>query len=493
MEWILQKAQGFWAWLQGLNLFGQIPLMVLASLLSLALLFYIFRWRAKITEMMTSRLRKWTTRYWSLQHRTLLEPLILSGFFAGIFIWIFWEALANMKQDAVRNLILLTAGVIGFYFLYQRTKTADQTKKAAEKSAEASRKNTEIAEQGLTTERLTRAIEQLAHEKPSVRLGGILGLEQIAKTHQEERKKIARVLASFIRTRATKDSEETKKDLAMCDIPKMEKIRNFSAYRAQRLDVEDAIKVLANIASEVEKQRRLSKEYGEKKYQICDLQNTDLRGLNLIHVDLSEFDLTKADMRYATLFFTNFSRAHLVSANFHGAEYLISTKFNEAYLGGAIFIEARIEDTDLTGAKLKNADFTGAVLKRMEIGGATLKGANLTCVTLMNMYGLEQHQLDKAFRWQGYEVYPMFSVEGHSFMPPPEKEKPIEFEFCISPTNGEKWEIYKDNIGEWRWLRVTRNNEIAGSSNEGYKEKADCIANAKRHGMDCELSQSNDD
>ena len=372
---------------------------------------------------MISRLRKWVTGYWDFKYRILLEPLIFSAFFAGIFIWIFWCPLAMMEQDAVRNLILLTAGVIGFYFLYQRTKTADQSKKAAEKSAEASRRNTEITEQGLTTERLTRAIEQLAHEKLPVRLGGILGLEQIAKTHEEERKKIARVLASFIRTRATKDSEETKKDIAMCDISKMENLRNFSAYRAQRLDVEDAIKVLANITSEVEKQCQFSKKYGETKYQICDLQNTDLRGLNLSHVDLSKFDLTKADMRYATLFFTNFSGAYLVFANFHGAEYLISTKFNEAYLWGAIFIKAGMADTYLTGTKLENADFTGAVLGRVEIGGAILKGANLTGVKLLNMRGLEQHQLDKAFRWQGYEVNPMFSVEGHSFMPATGKGK----------------------------------------------------------------------
>ena len=58
-------------------------------------------------------------------------------------------------------------------------------------------------------------------------------------------------------------------------------------------------------------------------------------------------------------------------------------------------------------------------------------------------------------------------------------------ETCISPKNGDKWEIYKDNAGEWRWRRTARNGEIVGSANEGYKNKADCIANAKRHGMDC--------
>ena len=61
-------------------------------------------------------------------------------------------------------------------------------------------------------------------------------------------------------------------------------------------------------------------------------------------------------------------------------------------------------------------------------------------------------------------------------------------ETCTSPSNGDRWEIYKDNAGEWRWRRKARNGENVGSANEGYKNKADCISNAKRHGMDCDPS-----
>ncbi len=52
-------------------------------------------------------------------------------------------------------------------------------------------------------------------------------------------------------------------------------------------------------------------------------------------------------------------------------------------------------------------------------------------------------------------------------------------------TNGDKWEIYKDNAEEWRWRRTAPNGNIVGSSTEGYKNKMDCIANAERNGMDC--------
>lgn len=51
--------------------------------------------------------------------------------------------------------------------------------------------------------------------------------------------------------------------------------------------------------------------------------------------------------------------------------------------------------------------------------------------------------------------------------------------------NGDKWEIYKGGGGDWRWRRTARNGNIVGSSSEGYKNKSDCIANAKRNGMDC--------
>ena len=78
-----------------------------------------------------------------------------------------------------------------------------------------------IAEKCLTTGRLTQAVKQIANEDSSVRLGGILGLEQIADVHEEERYKIARVLVSFIRKQAAKDSERAKKIMMKVVCPKL--------------------------------------------------------------------------------------------------------------------------------------------------------------------------------------------------------------------------------------------------------------------------------
>jgi uncharacterized protein YegP (UPF0339 family) len=46
----------------------------------------------------------------------------------------------------------------------------------------------------------------------------------------------------------------------------------------------------------------------------------------------------------------------------------------------------------------------------------------------------------------------------------------------------DKWEIYQDKAGEWRWRRTASNGKIVGASTEGYKNKSDCEKNARRNG-----------
>jgi uncharacterized protein YegP (UPF0339 family) len=46
----------------------------------------------------------------------------------------------------------------------------------------------------------------------------------------------------------------------------------------------------------------------------------------------------------------------------------------------------------------------------------------------------------------------------------------------------DKWEIYKDKRGEFRWRRMARNGRITGTSSEGYVSKSRCEANARRNG-----------
>jgi len=44
----------------------------------------------------------------------------------------------------------------------------------------------------------------------------------------------------------------------------------------------------------------------------------------------------------------------------------------------------------------------------------------------------------------------------------------------------DKFEVYQDKRGEWRWRRKASNGQIVGASSEGYKSKADAEANMNR-------------
>lgn len=46
----------------------------------------------------------------------------------------------------------------------------------------------------------------------------------------------------------------------------------------------------------------------------------------------------------------------------------------------------------------------------------------------------------------------------------------------------DKWEIYQDRGGDWRWRRTASNGRIVGASTEGYSSRANCLSNAQRNG-----------
>ena len=54
-------------------------------------------------------------------------------------------------------------------------------------------------------------------------------------------------------------------------------------------------------------------------------------------------------------------------------------------------------------------------------------------------------------------------------------------------SNGDEWRFRKSG-NEWRWTRTAHvfgRSETVGRSTEGYANFRECVANAKRPGMDC--------
>jgi len=46
----------------------------------------------------------------------------------------------------------------------------------------------------------------------------------------------------------------------------------------------------------------------------------------------------------------------------------------------------------------------------------------------------------------------------------------------------DRFEFYQDSQNWWRWRRIAPNGRTVGASTEGYVNRFDCIANARRNG-----------
>ena len=295
--------QNFWKRLTGIMIFlGKLLLLLLISLLFVDLGFHMFSdiWgiacetiradghnsllkmiatilEETIPAMCSSIVRilipllaagiSWLFLYWqakqAIRQRTFWQPLILSVVVVVIFSWFFWEKLGTeAEQEAVRNLILLTAGIVGWYFLYQRARTA---------------------ERGVTVERLTLAIKQLSNDKESIRIDGIRSLNQIAKSSEEEREKIVQMLSDRI-----------------CELSRAD-----GTQRQGELEIKSTIETLVNIA----------KPLGDRKKKVINLFGVSLSGLNFAQIDLSYFPLVN----------TNLSQVHFLEVDFTNTDLSLAT------------------------------------------------------------------------------------------------------------------------------------------------------------------------
>lgn len=183
------------------------------------------------------------------------------------------------NPEVTRNVIYIVAllvSIFGGYCLHRRTKAT---------------------EQGLTVEQFTRAMEQLASDKISIRIGGILSLEQIAEVHETERTKIIQIIAARIRELAPK--KYTKK----------------LELRNKRIDIEFAVHTLARIAEPLSK---------NEKRDLCQLDSTNLSYLFFPDVNLSHFGFIGTNFTNAVFFGANFTGTDLNGTNLSDTDFFAS-------------------------------------------------------------------------------------------------------------------------------------------------------------------------
>ncbi|WP_244597643.1 hypothetical protein [Roseitalea porphyridii] len=105
-------------------------------------------------------------------------------------------------SELVRNAALAVVALVGTYLAWKRVF-------AANRQAEASTRQAELARRDFVAELFNRAVGQLAHERLEVRLGAVYILQQIAEDFPDLSKPVHRLLAAHLRENAIEygDSE----------------------------------------------------------------------------------------------------------------------------------------------------------------------------------------------------------------------------------------------------------------------------------------------
>jgi hypothetical protein len=210
--------------------------------------------------------------------------------------------------------------------------------------------------EGQVTERFTRAIDQLAGDKPEVRLGGIYALERIARGSRVDHGPILEVLTAYVREHSPWPPSEPGQPVA--DMPSS----SLGVLRDRDAVLQAVLTVLG----------RRNRTH-EESYQGTPVDSPFfdlLRG----RLDLSFVDLRRANFVGAHFEGANFLASHLEAADASGA-HLEGAIFSGAHLEGTIFGGAHLEDSVLPGAHLEGASLVSAFAKGANLAGAHLQRA----------------------------------------------------------------------------------------------------------------------
>ena len=191
----------------------------------------------------------------------------------------------------------------------------------------------------------TTNVQHLGHESESVRLGGIYGLELLAKDSPDWAPKVAEVLCALFRTTTSVDYLEKHGTKAL-----------------------NEMNIILNILTGDEDNPFDPVDFD---WRGISLSRVVLDGINLSGAYLPGAYLVKAHLKNA-----NLSKARLMGANLNGAQ-LCETDLSETELGRTALIEANLNGANLSRADLRGADLRLTRLNKANLTGTKLGGANL--------------------------------------------------------------------------------------------------------------------
>lgn len=295
------------------------------------------------------------------------------------------------------------------------------------------------------TDRYTKAVEQLAHDNPSVRLGGIYALQRIANDSLAVdgitvglvlAAHIRRIVETYLASEPGADPvDQSQHDTWSSDVIHGATVLTVLADRLREAGIPHAsMKLIVTDFGGLRAPRLQAPRIQLTRTLLvdADLRGANLRGADLHEASLRDADLTGADLEYADLEYadleaadltrTNLERATLTRSNLQFATLegaslgnadldhadLTHANLKGAILAGAHLADANLTNTDLskaslrrarlTRARLENAFLEGADLERADLRGADLRSANLEGANLEGT-NLEGAQMPKA--WKG--------------------------------------------------------------------------------------------
>ncbi|RAS25434.1 uncharacterized protein YjbI with pentapeptide repeats [Streptomyces avidinii] len=207
------------------------------------------------------------------------------------------------------------------------------------------REQAALVREGQMTDRYATAIELIAANELTKRLGGIYALERIMRDSPKDHETIVEVLAAFVREHAPCPELDLKTESKREYAPMAEHIQAALTVLGRRPERSESFAV--------------------------NLRNTDLRGLVLPNARLSGVNLRGAFMEYADLSSTDLTGAQMERCHLENAN------LSEAALTQAVLQRARLYQTTLDLAELSKAKLNYAVVRNCGLGAATMRGVNL--------------------------------------------------------------------------------------------------------------------
>jgi uncharacterized protein YjbI with pentapeptide repeats len=245
-----------------------------------------------------------------------------------------------------------------------------------------------VTQDGQVTGRYTAAINQLAAERPEVKLGGIYALGRVMNDSPSDQRTVQKVLSAYIRSNAPNEETST--------APPSDIAAALDVITANEVESKTDVDLHGANLQEVELQSR--------RIDSANLSGVNFGGADFCRTSFAGSDLGSADFSGSLLKQANFNSPNGIwsplgtvvddGVNFGGAA-IRGASFKGADLSGALFrygakdfkdkdpseMKRKIRDNTFESvtfenAILRGADFTGARFKSVDFAGADLTGVS---------------------------------------------------------------------------------------------------------------------